>query len=193
MLLKVMDFHEVLLPQVGYFREQNILQNILRRIWGGLRRCTLLDTELERREWHPLFPASDFAPDAVRGSRILPPTPPSPGKLLLSADYIVWTDGLLKRDYSLEAKRIQHWGLMNPLHHPQHTSSFPSQGRRHPSVAIRVSDVLNNPCRTQRVNSPKTCSTLLPLGKSKGRSLLHSQSSRLPDPAVVSSLQVWPG
>lgn len=56
-------------------------------------------------------------------------------------------------------------------------------------MAIHVSDIFNNPCRTQRVNSPKICSTLLPLGKSKGQSLLHSQSSRLPDPAVVSPLQ----
>lgn len=65
-------------------------------------------------------------------------TPPSTGKLLLSADYIVWADGLLKGDYSSEAKRIQHWGLKNPLHHPQDTSSFPSEGMRHPSGAISI-------------------------------------------------------
>lgn len=50
---------------------------------------------------------------------------------------LIWW--LLKGDYSFEAKRIQHWDLMNRLHHPQDTSSFPSQGTRHPSVAILVS------------------------------------------------------
>jgi len=39
------------------------------------------------------------------------------------------------------------------------------------------------------VNSPKTSSTLLKLGKSNGQSLSHNQLSGLSDPAVVSPLQ----